>query len=46
MLRVSVAAAPGTGVGSAVSSDEQPAAVAATNATPSSLRRSRTTPGV
>jgi hypothetical protein len=42
-LRVSVAAAPGTGVGSAVSSDEHPAAtVAATNASATTARRTST----
>jgi hypothetical protein len=42
-LRVSVAAAPGTGVGSAVSSDEHPAAVvAATSANATTARRTST----
>jgi hypothetical protein len=42
-LRVNVAAAPGTGVGSAVSSDEHPlAAVAATNASATTAPRTST----
>jgi hypothetical protein len=41
-LRVSVAAAPGTGVGSAVSNDEHPPAAVAASRTSAAIARRRT----